>query len=90
MSHYSDLNAREDHFTSIPARRAVAVTPSDTVDLIDVARALYIGVSGNVSVEMAEAGSTIVFVGVPIGILPITVSRVNSTSTTATNIVALF
>ena len=33
-----------------PARRAVAVTPSDTVDLTAYAKALYVGAAGNVRV----------------------------------------
>lgn len=87
---YSQLNTRNDVFETIPARSAVAVTPDDTTNLAVAARALYIGVAGDVSVEMVEDGSAIVFKAVPVGILPIMVTRVNSTGTAATNIVALF
>jgi hypothetical protein len=52
---------------------------------------LYVGVTGDVSVEMAGTGSSITYKGVPAGAtLPINVTRVNSTNTTATDIVALF
>jgi hypothetical protein len=52
---------------------------------------LYVGVTGDVSVEMAGTGSAITYKGVPAGAtLPINVTRVNSTNTTATDIVALF
>ena len=52
---------------------------------------LYVGVAGDVSVEMAGTGSAIVYKGVAAGsTLPINVTRVNSTATTATDIVALF
>ena len=73
-----------------PAFSGVAVTPSDTVNLADTtdARALYIGVSGDVSCEM-DSG-TVIFKSVPVGILPVSVSRVNDTNTTATDIVALY
>lgn len=51
---------------------------------------LYVGVTGNVVVEMA-GGDVVTLVGVPAGAtLPINVVRVNSTNTTATDIVALF
>jgi hypothetical protein len=75
---------------SIPAARAVAVTPNDSADLASYTRALYIGVSGNLVVDMVDQGSPITFTAVPVGILPIRVKRVRSTSTTATNIVALW
>jgi hypothetical protein len=71
------------------AKHAVAVTPSDTEDLARTAhKGLYVGTTGNISVEML-GGGTALFSSVPVGILPIAVTRVNSTDTTATNIVAL-
>jgi hypothetical protein len=76
---------------SDPARYAAAVTPNDSTDLTWTTRGLYVGGSGNVVVHMAAEGTQITFVGVQAGtILPIAVSRVRSTSTTATNIVALW
>jgi hypothetical protein len=80
---------------SQPARNAVAITPSDSVNLPKETRALYIGVAGNVSVEMAGDGdqgeATVVFTGVLAGqVLPIAITRVNSTGTTATTMVALW
>jgi hypothetical protein len=73
---------------SSPARHAAAVTPSDTVSLNTVS-VIYVGVTGNVTVVTA-GGETVTFVGVNAGtILPVWVSRVNNTNTTATNMVAL-
>ena len=73
-----------------PAEGAVAVTPSDSTDLTYMARALYIGGAGNVNVDVAD-GTTVVFAGLAAGtILPVRVKRVRATSTTATNIVALY
>jgi hypothetical protein len=77
--------------TSNAAVAAVAVTPHDTTVIpTGVTRALYIGVSGDVNVLMADGGTAVTFKSVPIGILPVRVQRVNSTSTTATNILALY
>lgn len=71
------------------ARRAVAVTPSDSVNLVKTAhKGLYVGGTGNVSVLTLD-GQTVTFTAVPIGFFPVAVKRVNSTGTTATNIVAL-
>jgi hypothetical protein len=73
-----------------PSSHASAVTPHDTNDLPFISRALFVGGAGNVAVEMGS-GDNVTFTGVPAGfILPIEVSKVLSTGTTATNIVALY
>jgi len=72
-----------------PARNAVAVTPSDTTFLTNVSRALYVGVAGNVSVEMSGSGSAVV-IAMQAGLHPLAVTRINSTGTTATGIVAIW
>lgn len=78
---------------SRPAASVAAVTPSDTVDIATLngacPRALYIGVSGNVVVVFPD-GTSGTFLSVPIGVLPVQARRVNNTSTTATNILALY
>jgi hypothetical protein len=68
------------------ATAAGAVTKSDTT-VLDFT-ALYVGGTGDVSVDLTEGGTAVVFVGVPAGtILPVVGTRVNSTATTATNMV---
>jgi len=74
---------------SDPARGAIAVTPSDTT-LLEQCRALYIGASGDVAVECTEDGTAVTFVAAPVGVLPVSVVRVLSTGTAATDIVALY
>ena len=71
-----------------PARGAFAVTPDDDVSLSGV-RALYIGVSGDVSIVTRGRVTPVVFKSAPIGILPVQATKVRATGTTATNIVAL-
>ena len=76
-----------------PATHAKAVTPHDSDGFDRSTRALYIGGSGDVSVEIpneSDVTATVLFSSVPAGILPIRCTRVNSTNTTATNIVALW
>lgn len=73
-----------------PAKDAVAVTPSDSTNLTEgTCRSLYIGVTGDV-VVLFDSGNAITFKDVPVGILPVRAKRVNSTNTTATDIVALY
>ncbi len=75
---------------SAPAESAVAVVPSDTVNM-EKTRGLYVGSdAGNITAIMAD-GRTVLFSAIPIGtILPIQVTRVNSTATTSTLIIALY
>lgn len=75
-----------------PARRAAAVTPSDTADLTIYAKALYVGGAGNVRVLTVggEDGDAVTFANHPVGWLPVQVRRVLATGTTATQIVAAF
>lgn len=68
----------------------VAVTPSDSTNFANgICRSLYIGGAGVVVAIMN--GTAVTFAAVPAGTnLRIQASRVNSTNTTATNIVALY
>jgi hypothetical protein len=75
---------------SVPAVDFAAVTPSDSTNLSRPCRGIYVGVGGDV-VAVTYAGTAVTFKGAPSGaILPIQAIRVNSTNTTATNMVALF
>lgn len=76
-----------------PASDAAAVTPSDVADLANYPRSLYVGVTGDVAVYMADdaTGVSVVFKNVPQGTsLRICARRVLAAGTTATNIVALY
>jgi hypothetical protein len=71
-------------------RDGVAVTPSDSVDLPYTATGIWVGVTGNVAL-ITPYGTTLTFVAVPAGtLLPVCASRVLSTGTTATSLVALY
>jgi hypothetical protein len=75
---------------SAPAKHAFAVTPSDSTDLAQETRALYVGSSGNLAVIMAS-GETVTFAGVAAGsLLPIRVDRVKATGTTASDILGVY
>ena len=74
-----------------PSRYAVAITPHDSTDIAggQLTRGIYVGGAGNIVAIVG--GNAITFTGVVAGtVLPIRCSRVNSTNTTATNLVALF
>ena len=69
---------------------AVAITPHDSTNFAEgICRGVYVGGSGNIVAIVA--GTAITFTGVVAGtIIPVKASRVNSTSTTASNLVALY
>ena len=70
---------------------AVAVTPSDSSDVAGAPyKALYVGVGGNVALDLNSGGEAIVFKNLASGqILPVVFDRVDSTGTTATDLIAL-
>lgn len=78
---------------TVSAYGAIAITPSDTVNIAPT-RAVYIGGPGSLKVDMAvDMGgtSTITLVSPAVGYpLPIQVTRIYATGTTATNIVAFY
>jgi hypothetical protein len=83
-----DFSTHESSLNS-PASNAATVTPS-TSPLSYTTRGLWVGGAGDVNVTMAGGGN-VVFSGVPAGtLLPIRVTHVLATSTTATLIDALW
>ncbi|MEQ9146585.1 MAG: hypothetical protein RLO08_19720 [Parvibaculaceae bacterium] len=72
-----------------PATKAFAVTPSDVADLPETTRAIYVGVAGDLGLDMKEGGS-VVFQNVAAGsVLAVRAHRVKATGTTADGIVGL-
>lgn len=87
------MAARDNHKSGnfiASARMAIAVTPDNSTEFNDVCRALYIGVGGDAVILLAD-GSAQTFKNLQSGqVLPVQARRVNSTNTTATNILALY
>ena len=85
----ADNFSRQKTLTNDPFTNAVVVSPSDSADLAAVTRAVYVGTTGNMKVTMQDSG-TVLFTGIPAGtVLPIRVTRIWSTTTTASTIIAL-
>jgi hypothetical protein len=84
-------------YQKLQAGRAAAVTPSNTVDIPSVSGGtsnngcvLYVGGAGDLKVDTI-GGDAVTFVAVPAGsFIPVQVTRVYATGTTATSIVALW
>jgi len=84
-------------YQKLQAGRAAAVTPSNTVDIPSITGGtsnngcvLYVGGAGDLKVDTV-GGDAVTFVAVPAGsFIPVQVTRVYATGTTATSIVALW
>jgi hypothetical protein len=75
----------------VSADDGYAIIPSDANELDVYTRGIYVGVSGDVKVQMVKSGDALLFKNVQAGtLLPIRVKKVYSTDTTATNIIALY
>lgn len=74
-----------------PAKVLEDISKSDTVNFTNgVCRAIYVGGAGNIAV-VTENDVAVTLVGCLAGtIIPVQAKRVNSTNTTATNMVAMF
>lgn len=73
-----------------PAREAASIAPNDTTDLPFLPRAVYVGQTGHVSARF-PGGQSANFSNVQAGsFLPIRVSGINATGTTAGGLVALW
>lgn len=72
-----------------PATHGFYVTPSDAGALSETSRALYVGTTGALALTFAS-GASVVFPNVAGGVvLPLRVTHVLETGTTATGIIAL-
>ena len=83
-------------YQKLQAGRAAAVTPSNTVDIPSVTGGtnngcvLYVGGAGDLTVDTV-GGYAVTFVAVPAGsFIPVQVTRVYASGTSATSIVALW
>lgn len=72
-----------------PAREAALITPDDTADLSAPSRAIFVGQSGNLAVQMVS-GQTVTFANLQAGMVyPLRVARVLATGTTASDVLSL-
>lgn len=89
----SNTFSQSGNATRAPYTRAVAVTPSDSTDLTEVTRGLNIHAgTASTPVKVMMQGDTVaVTLQLQTGfIYPLRVSRVYSTGTSATTVVALY
>jgi len=83
----ADQQAGMQEGLTSPADNQVAITPSDSTDLAYTSRAIRVGVGGTLVVTPMGGGSDVTYTVYNGEVLPIRVTRVKATGTTATNLV---
>jgi hypothetical protein len=87
---FDDPFAGQADSTMSPATRCFAVTPSDSADLPQATKALYVGTAGDVVLLSIDSAASVAFRNVPAGsILDVRARAVRATGTTAADIVGL-
>lgn len=88
-----DKFSRHADSATAPARIVSAFVPSDTADLPDTPKAIYVGTGGDLTLIAADApgdAAGVLFRNLPSGsLLPVRARRVVATGTTAADLVAL-
>jgi hypothetical protein len=74
-----------------PGGRADALTPNDSGEFVAYYSALYVGTSGDLAVTPMRntADTSVIFKNVPVGWFPVSVRKVWSTGTTASQIIGV-
>jgi|GEM_PF-426668 len=73
-----------------PVSSASVITPTDGAMLPKIPKAIYVGVTGDITMILKNDAVAVLFKAVPVGVLPVRPIQVNATATTATNIVGLY
>jgi hypothetical protein len=85
-----DIHGNKKAELHSPAEYGASIAPSDSTDLTNATRKIYVGGTGDIKVDLLKSG-TVTFKSVPVGTtLEVRAKRVYATGTTATNLVALW
>jgi hypothetical protein len=85
-----DRYERNAQSVSAPASACFPITPSDTLELSETTKAIYVGIGGSVTLRATGSTADVTFVGVPAGcILPVRADIVRLAGTTASGLVGL-
>lgn len=76
--------------STVPAQSGLAIDVSAADALIPTCRSIYVGAGGNIKVDMRNGVAGLTFVGAVTGsTLPIDVSKVYTSGTTASSLIIL-
>lgn len=87
----SDEFELDINHVSDPAVDGVVITPSDTLTLTRIPKAIYVGTGGDISIIGSKGTTSFILKNVPSGsMLPIRVKQIKVTGTTASDIIGLY
>ncbi|WP_454280464.1 spike base protein, RCAP_Rcc01079 family [Sphingomonas sp. Marseille-Q8236] len=90
----ADVFSSSADTVSSPATRAAAITPSDTADLPDIPKGVYVGTGGDITmigVGAPASATGITWKNVPAGsLIPFRPRRILANGTTASNMLGLY
>lgn len=69
-----------------PLTNAIEITPSDVDDLLNVTRAVHLGIAGSLRVTM-KSGQVVTFSSIDAGWHPLRIVRIHETGTTASGFI---
>jgi hypothetical protein len=91
MTTASDTFANFQGGLQAPLTNSFAITPSDTLELPFVTRAVYVGGTGDITLRLAGGTASQLIKAVPVGtVLPLRVRQVFATGTGATLIIGMY
>ncbi|WP_288935042.1 hypothetical protein [uncultured Sphingomonas sp.] len=89
----TDAYSSASSSVSDPGERAAIIVPSDTVDLLETPKAIYVGTGGDIAMigdNEAIGAPPVVWRNVPPGaVVPFRPRRVMATGTTASDMIAI-
>jgi len=85
----TDTFAENEAGLGSPYENGAAITPADDADLANATRAIYVGVTGHLKATLV-GGTTVTLNNVPVGVIWLRATRVWSTGTVASSLVALY
>ncbi|GAA3271552.1 hypothetical protein NZL82_15685 [Sphingomonas sanguinis] len=90
----ADVFSSSADTVSSPATRAVAITPSDSTDLPDIPKGVYVGTGGDITmigVGAPASATGVTWKNVPAGaLIPFRPRRILATGTTAASMLGLY
>jgi hypothetical protein len=86
----TDAFSRHSRSLTSPPEEAAAIAPDDAAPLAHVTRAVYVGSGGDLRVRMLKGG-VVTLASVPGGsLIPLRVSQIYATGSTASDLVGLW
>jgi hypothetical protein len=89
-SKFTQEDVAWDTTLNSPGSHHAAITPSDTVNMTNHCRGIYVGVAGNIAILSVNDELETYIAASAGSVIPIQAKRVNLTDTTASSLIAMW